>query len=290
MRPEPLVTPEAVPLELATAGVGSRFVALALDWLVQAAITVALVLGFAASELMGMPAGRAAFTVLILAVVLGYPVGFETLWRGRTPGKAAMGLRVVTVEGAPVGFRHAALRAVLGLVDFLLTFGAAAVISSFVTVRNQRLGDLVAGTVVLHERGGARMPAPATFSVPPALTGFAEGLDTTSLTPDDYAAVRAFLLRSSTLVPAASVELARQLANALVVRTRPSPPEGCTPWEYLVAVAVAYQRRHRVPAAAPPSASPAAPAARPGAPDPGAPDPGDGDADRPPGTGFAPMG
>ena len=104
-----------------------------------------------------------SLTFLLTFVVLwGYPTVMETLWRGRTIGKIALGLRVVTVEGAPVRFRHAAIRATLGLVDFLLTSGAGAVVSVLMTHRSQRLGDLVAGTVVLRERTGLRAPSPSS--------------------------------------------------------------------------------------------------------------------------------
>ena len=92
----------------------------------------------------------------------------ETLWRGRTLGKAALGLRVVTVEGAPVRFRHAAIRATLGLVDFFAHVRRARCSRSLLlTRRSQRLGDLVAGTIVLRERtarprhAGRRVPAAA---------------------------------------------------------------------------------------------------------------------------------
>ena len=86
-----MVTPEAVPLDLETASIGSRFLALLIDIAIQ---------------------GTLLFTVLF-AVIWGYPIAFESLWRGRTIGKAALGLRVVTKEGGQIGFRHAAIRAAL---------------------------------------------------------------------------------------------------------------------------------------------------------------------------------
>ena len=162
-----VVTPEAVPLDLQPAGLGSRFVALLIDWAVQAMLGFALLLvgiGLSFGEAGGI--GIAFFFLLTFLVLFGYPIALETLWRGRTLGKAAMGLRVVTTEGGPVRFRHAAIRAALGLVDFFLTSGAAAVISVLATRNNQRLGDLVAGTLVLRERTGLPPPQAAEFSVP----------------------------------------------------------------------------------------------------------------------------
>jgi uncharacterized RDD family membrane protein YckC len=102
--------------------------------------------------------GIALVLLLVFALQFGYPVGFETLWRGRTPGKAAMGLRVVTVEGAPVRFRHAATRAAIGLLELTGTAGAIAVIASLSSARGQRLGDLAAGTLVIRERRARGRP------------------------------------------------------------------------------------------------------------------------------------
>src|SRR4051812_12959182 len=107
-----LVTPEAVVLEFETAGVGSRILGRLIDTLIQVVIFIgiALIAGAAASG--GF--GSTPTTILVLfatfAVIFVYPAAFETLWRGRTPGKAALGMRVVTREGAPIRFRQAAIR------------------------------------------------------------------------------------------------------------------------------------------------------------------------------------
>ena len=149
-----MVTPEAVALELPPANVGSRLFGFIIDFFFISAVGGVLSLGFFAA-LCGVDLGVgwviAIFILLYGGLVFGYPVACETLWRGRTLGKAAMGLRVVTVEGAPVRFRHAAIRTALGLVEFVLTGGAVAILSVLLTRRHQRLGDLVAGTLVLRE-------------------------------------------------------------------------------------------------------------------------------------------
>lgn len=288
MRPPPVVTPEAVPLDLELAGVGSRFAALLIDLLILGALVFGLIIGAALSGAIESLTAVAVFAALMLALVWAYPVAWESLWRGRSPGKAALGLRVVTADGAPVGFRHAALRSTLGLVDFWLSSGAVAVIAAFASTRNQRLGDMVAGTVVLRERSGAKAPVPASFDPPPELSGFTATIDTTPLTPDDYAAVRAWLLRAPTLPAHVANELAVQLADALAARLRPAAPAGCSAPAYLAAVAAAYQRRHRgpeapeapeAPDAPPPDPPPPAPPPAPPAPPPD-----------PPPRGFAPMG
>lgn len=187
--------------------------------------------------------------LLVFGVQLGYPIGFETFWSGRTPGKAALGLRVVTVEGAPVGFRHAAIRAALGLVDFQLTVGAAGVLTALASQRTQRLGDIVAGTLVLRERTGAGIAVAERFPVPAGLEGHAEQLDVTALGPADYQAVRSFLQRAARLDPATRRRLAGQLADTVAPKVRPGPPSGVPPDAWLQAVAAAYQRRSRPTAA-----------------------------------------
>jgi uncharacterized RDD family membrane protein YckC len=103
----PVVTPEAVPLDLEPAGIGSRFLALVLDWAIQGVLAGGLSLALLAA-VPGEGAGlaRALVVLLLFVVVFGYPVAGETLWRGRTVGKLALGLRVVTVEGAPVRLRQ----------------------------------------------------------------------------------------------------------------------------------------------------------------------------------------
>ena len=125
-----VVTPEAVPLELETANIGSRGLAVMIDWLIQGATLFALLVGLTAligatNAHVGVGIAAASFFLLTFIALWGYPTVMETLWRGRTIGKAALGLRVITVEGAPVRFRHAAIRATLGLVDFILTSGGS---------------------------------------------------------------------------------------------------------------------------------------------------------------------
>jgi len=288
----PVVTPEAVPLDLEPAGLGSRFLALILDWVIQGVAATALSLGLLAA-VSGEAAGLAQALVLLLLflVVFGYPVACETLWRGRTVGKLALGLRVVTVEGAPVRFRHAAIRAALGLVDFVLTGGAAAVLSVLFTPRNQRLGDLVAGTIVLRERTGLPAPAAVTFDVPSGLEGYAATLDAAAVRPEDYGAVRAFLLRAGSLRPEVRYDLAVKLATPLVSRLGTRPPAGVPPEAFLACVAAAYQHRSAgAPAGAGPGAVEAGPP--PPAPPPPTPPPPDPPSPTPPPPsdgGFAPM-
>lgn len=250
-----IVTPEAVVLEFETAGMASRLIAATLDAVIELAILVAVLLGFFGLSELGLELGglaTALLYVLLFLLIFGYPAAFETLWRGRTPGKAALGLRVVTVEGGPIRFRHAAIRAMLGLFDKFVFSGIVGIVSLLATRRNQRLGDLVAGTIVLRERTGAKAPNAVTFSPPPGLEGYVASLDAGGLGHGDYAPVRSFLIRATGLAPPARAAVAAQLATPLVERLRTTPPPGLPAEVFLACVAAAYQQRN----GGPPSARP----------------------------------
>jgi len=299
-----MVTPEAVALEFQTANVGSRILAYVID---MAVVIAGIFAGLFAVALLGqatdlvVPDWVAITIVLVLLPSwwLGYFIAFETLWRGRTLGKAALGLRVVTTEGAPVRFRHAAIRGLLGLVDFAIASGFFAVMFILLTRDNQRLGDLVAGTLVLRERSGLAAPAPVSFAAPAGLEAYTATLDTSRLTIEEYQAVRTYLLRAASLPPGPRAALALQLADPLVVRLRPPPPAGVSPELFLRCVGAAHQQRQRQAAPGPWVPGPPAPAqpapwpppAGPLAPAPPAPAPGPAPAPADAGDGgFAPPG
>jgi uncharacterized RDD family membrane protein YckC len=305
-----MVTPEAVALEFRTANLGSRILAYLID---MAVVTAGIFAGLFAVALLGQATAVVVPDWVPLTIVLvllpswwlGYFIAFETLWRGRTLGKAALGLRVVTREGAPIRFRHAAIRALLGLVDFAIASGFFAIVFILLTRDNQRLGDLVAGTLVLRERSGLAAPAPVSFTAPPGLESYAATLDTSRISTQEYQAVRTFLLRAASLPPGPRSALALQLANPLAGRLRPPPPAGISPELYLHCVAAAYQQRQRLAApaavtgpavaATSPALAPATPALAGPAPavtlPPPAPEPGGAQQAGPPaGGGFAPPG
>ncbi|MCU1460814.1 MAG: hypothetical protein JWO37_889 [Acidimicrobiales bacterium] len=256
-----MVTPEAVPLELEPAGLPSRILARLIDGVIQAAVLTALLIAYAAVG--NFPGGVTVALVFLMFFLLlfAYPVALETLWRGRTVGKSALGLRVVTVEGGPVRFRHAAIRAVLALFEIYALSGAIAIVTVLFSKRNQRLGDMAAGTLVLRERSGLRAPVSVMFGSPPGLEAYTASVDTAAMTADDYAAVRAFLMRAPSLPFAIRADLALRLANPLARRLRPEPPAGLHPETYLACLAAAYQRGGASPATyvPPPQPQPAQP-------------------------------
>ena len=265
-----LVTGEAVALDLRTAALPSRVVAGIVDGVLQL-VLLAVAGGVATAVSLDVSsAAAAALGVVVLVLVLVvYPVVFETLLRGRTPGKAAMGLRVVRDDGGPIGFRQALVRGLAGA--FLerpgITLFLGAIVTSLLNGQGKRLGDLLAGTVVLQERVGVRGGAVA--EMPPQLVGWAAGLDLGRL-PDGLAlSARQFLARADQLTDAAREELGGRLVQAVTAAVGPPPP-GTPGWAVLAAVLAERRRREGDRLAGPattaptPVAAPAPPAAAPG--------------------------
>jgi len=241
--PRGIVTPEAVVLDFDTAGIASRCVARLLDALIQGALLLAVAL--LATLVPGL-GGTIVAIVGVALVVLGFSVVCEVLSRGRSPGKAALGLRVVTVEGAPEAPRHAFIRSVLGIIDFLIPPGGLfAVGSALLSPRGQRFGDLVAGTIVIRERSAAAPAMAVWFSAPYGLEGYAHTLDVSAVTDAQFGVVRAFLLRVNDLSPEARGALALRLARPLALGMHHAVPPGVNPELFLVCVASAHQRRHQ---------------------------------------------
>lgn len=242
-----IVTPEAVLLEFEPARLGTRSLQMALDFLIQVVgglllvTLVAVVLGFSDST---ASLAYILITILIFAIIFGYPIACESALRGRTVGMMATGLRVVTVEGAPIRFRHAAIRGMLLLVDFWLLFGAVGAIVMLCNRDSQRLGDLAAGTLVLRERTAAKADGAITFLPPPGWEPYAAALDTGRMTEEQYGLVRSFLLRVHELSPAARASVAFRLAGPLATSMNHTPPAEVHPEPFLICVAASYQRLH----------------------------------------------
>ena len=246
-----IVTPEAVLLEFSEAGIGSRSLAFLIDLVARIGLLYAVLFAMGAA---GLVIDETVVVVVLAAttfgIVLAYPVVCETVWNGRTPGKMLVGLRVVTIEGAPVRFRHAAIRSALGLVDFVIGAGAVAIVSALATRHSQRLGDLAAGTIVIRERHAAASSQPIVFRPPPGWEAFAAALDVGPLGEDAYVLVRAYLLRVMQLRQPARDERAAALTAAISEAIGIRLPPGTDHQGFLVSVAAAYQQRHAGPAQA----------------------------------------
>lgn len=246
-----LVSGEAVEVEVRVARLGSRALALTIDLVVQAGLLYLLVV-LTVVVLAALPGSdfalAGAFITICLTVVLVvYPTAAETLFRGRTLGKLALGLRVVRMDGGPIRFRHALTRALVNLaVEWpgLILAPLTWVVSLGVMLaqpQGRRIGDLAAGTMVIHERTPAAWGwAPA---MPPALAGWAALLDLTGLSDDLALAVRHFLARNRQLREPARSRLGRQLAAEVAACTTPPPPPDAPGWAYLAAVLAERHRR-----------------------------------------------
>jgi uncharacterized RDD family membrane protein YckC len=237
-----LVTGEAVVLELRLAKLASRLLSLLIDLALQVFLLIVgiLVIGGLASSV-DDAAMAALMSVFLVSVIVGYPVAFETLSRGRTLGKLALGLRVVRQDGGPIRFRHALVRGLTGVVEIWITSGAVALIVSLASSQGKRLGDYLAGTVVIRERVPT-MTAPMV-AMPPQLAGWAYGLDLSRL-PDDLAlAARQFLSRSRELAPEVRDSIGNRLAAAVAACVSPPAPPGVPAWAFLSAVLAERRRR-----------------------------------------------
>jgi len=232
-----IATPEGVELRLHLAGVGSRFAAGLIDLAIKGAIVtvVALAAGVSLGRIPALIVGGAS---LLFAMVF-FDILFEVRAAGRTPGKRTVGLRVSLADGRPVGLRASAVRNVMRLVEGLPTFYVPAIVSILATGSNQRLGDLAAGTVVMHE---AQAGAPHAMPAPPAVPAHTEAWDVSAVTPAELAAVRDFLARRDGFTPEARSTLAGRLAGALGGRVAGVPP-GMPPERFLEDLAAAKAAR-----------------------------------------------
>jgi uncharacterized RDD family membrane protein YckC len=212
-------TPEQVSLEFTLASVGSRFLALAVDTLVQVGgfllILLAVVIAASFSAVGFRQLGLWALAALVLLAFLvsyGYFVVFEALWQGQTPGKRLVGLRVIGVTGRPIGVYEAVIRNLLRLVDQLPGIYVVGILAVLLTPRHQRLGDLAAATVVVHER--PLEPERLSYRAAPARAHHGAA----RLTGQEIAVVESFLRRRDDLDDDVRSRTAAQIAQRIRAR------------------------------------------------------------------------
>lgn len=216
-------TPEQTALEFPLAGIGSRFLALAADTLLQLAVAWVLVMVFAVSaislSLFSKVAGIWTFAILVFALFslqFGYFALFETLWNGQTPGKRWTHLRVIKDSGRPISAYDAILRNLLRIVDALPTMYATGLITMLISRENKRVGDYAAGTVVIHEKplqGVSSIWQQSATPVQPPAAG-----PLPQLTVEELQLVEAFLDRRGSLEPHVRRAMAHQIADRLAER------------------------------------------------------------------------
>lgn len=249
-------TPELVTIQMPIAGVGSRFVAVLVDYLIW---TVALVIAFFFILLVDPSLDRVsklgekwsiALGILIFFVwYWGYFTLFEAFWNGRTPGKRLVKIRVIQRSGRGIGFFEAMTRNLLRAVDGFPAVYAVGVISIFVTRQHQRLGDLAAGTIVIHEQqrlestsgGSSRSLTAGLFDPPP--TAQREQLyefDSQALLRldvTDLEVLEGFLARRLDLNQQTRERLVYQIASTIAAKMRVPVPTGISNETYLEEIA-----------------------------------------------------
>jgi uncharacterized RDD family membrane protein YckC len=269
-----VVTGEAVVLEVPCARFPSRLVAQLIDLAAQIillAVFLAVIGGAEVSGALNGASAAAAGITLLAAVVVGYPVIWETLTRGRSPGKFALGLRVVGDDGSPERFRQALVRGLAAAVEIWMLAGCPALISSLLSGRGKRLGDLFAGTFVIQQRLPRRRAAAAVPAMPPELAHWAASLEMSRLSEQTAATARRYLARVSELAPGARAELGERIAAAVRAQVSPPPPAAMPAQVYLGVVLAERHNRERARLG---GGSAAAAAKTPGPPAPGPPAPG----------------
>lgn len=220
-------TPESVELDFTLAGIGSRIVALTIDYTLLALALLLLLLGgslllFRLSDLEVLPLVAsetlqlwvfAIFSLLMFALYIGYFVGFETAWYGQTPGKRFAKIRVIREDGQPIRLFQATLRSLLRPVDDILFIGFFCVLLS---PREKRIGDWVAGTLVIQvdprKAGHAITLSERSKAIAADLTNLT---DLTAMSPDDFATVRTYLERRTAMTDKAQGEVSLHLAQRL---------------------------------------------------------------------------
>ncbi|MGI8726297.1 MAG: RDD family protein [Solirubrobacterales bacterium] len=240
-------TPEGTDIEITLAGLGSRMLARMLDLFLGGllALGVAVVIGLVLAAI-GAPVGLAFATGagFIFFVLLGYDVYFEVTRGGQTPGKRKLSVRVLDTEGGPVSVRASLARNALRLIDDFGTFFIAGTIAIARSARNQRLGDMAAGTLVVEVAGAGAAAAHRELTISLGAVRIlerAEAWDTSAVGEEDLDAARALLERRSALAAADRGRLARKIGER--IRTQLVGPEDDLDDEQLLEVVVALKAR-----------------------------------------------
>lgn len=259
-----LSTPESVELEFTLAGIGSRVLAVFIDYQL---VTIGLALFWFLWSVFGIgllanlnegdgntsaaPTWLLAIGILLNFIIAwGYFIYFEVLWRGQTPGKRIAKIRVVRDDGRPVKLPQAVLRSLLRTIDEILFIGLLMIVFG---KREKRIGDWVAGTIVIQdERGDRQQKIYISDAGKQLAAALPEMADLSQLLPDDYAVIREYLLRRGKMADSPrrekSLELARQLRHLIALE---AIPENTVADHFLEAVYLAYQDRTGVTDAEP---------------------------------------
>ena len=232
-------TPERVPLHFGLASIGNRFIACAIDHAIQTVALILIFLGFllladttnVESAFSTAPKWVYAVMIIVLFLILtGYFAFFEWLWSGQTPGKRWLKLRVIREDGRPITFWEASVRNLIRSFDMMpAPFYSIGLISVFSTTRDQRVGDMVAGTVVVREREAEAPAFAEVFASPvsnPALRRSFKPVnftgDLNSLTESEIQVVETFLRRRWDLADVPRQWMAWRVSLPILYKIRPA--------------------------------------------------------------------
>jgi len=221
-----ILTPESVEFDFYLADVGSRFIAIFIDTLIQLLISLPVM---ALIYLIRMywwfshnPDHISPWLVSILLLILsvagfsGYHIFFESFWNGRTPGKLITRIRVVKDGGFPVNISSSFIRNLIRIIDFLPFYYSMGVISILLSGNKKRLGDIVAGTIVIREYGDILPPVIDTIEKQGGKCLNLSPLCLEKLTSEEYILLREFILRKSRLEKSAEKKLSEKISFPLM--------------------------------------------------------------------------
>lgn len=256
-------TPERVPLHFALASIGNRFIACAIDHAIQIFTLIVIVIIFLfvadaadlGSQVTSAPKWVIALLIVFVFLLMsGYFAFFEWLWRGQTPGKRWLKLRVIREDGRPISFFEAVVRNLLRELDIMpFPFYSIGLVSVFATERDQRVGDLVAGTVVVREREAEAPAFAEVFASPvsdPALRRsfrpVAFTADMNALTEQEISVVESFLRRRWDLKDYPRQWMAWRVAMPILFKLRPQYDLATFTYEgFLEELLHRYREKHR---------------------------------------------
>jgi uncharacterized RDD family membrane protein YckC len=240
-------TPEQTALDFAIAGVGSRFLALAYDMLIQ--LLVGIIVGVTAALLSpvfsSLPSQASLWGVAILILFyfllyFGYYAFFEIIWNGQTPGKRKAGIRVIKDSGRPLTPAESIGRNLMRIVDWLPSLYAVGLVCAILNRENKRLGDLLVGSLVVREASLSDLkPTWQTTPLPSDVISAPLGAD--RLTPEEFALVDSFLNRRSALEPDVRYRMADEILRRLRLKLS-LPTDGSLSTEKILE-SLAYERR-----------------------------------------------
>ena len=256
-------TPERVPLHFALASIGNRFIACAIDHVIQILALITMVIIFLAiagfsdfgPRVSNAPKWVIAVLIILIFVLMsGYFAFFEWIWNGQTPGKRWVKLRVIREDGRPISFFEAMVRNLLRVIDFIVPpFYSVGLISVFATERDQRVGDLVAGTVVVREREAEAPAFAEVFASPvsdPAMRRTCQPVrftaDVNTLTEREISVVESFLRRRWDLRDYPRQWMAWRVSMPILFKLRPQYDLATFTYEgFLEELLHRYREKHR---------------------------------------------